>query len=70
LTRDSGASVLSRPADADGEYTILCPRARLSEATASLRSNGCDASIAVQDIDYVFNNSNPLYASLAAAIGD
>ena len=68
LARDTGASVLSRPADADGEYTILCPRARLSEATASLRKNGCKASIAVQDIDYVFDTGNPLFASLEQAL--
>jgi len=68
LAREAGASVLSRPGDVDGEYTILCPRDSLSRATASLRKNGCSASIAVQDIDYVFDTTNPLYASLEAVL--
>jgi ATP phosphoribosyltransferase len=68
LARDASASVLSRPADVDGEYTILCPRERLTTATASLRKNGCRAAVAVNDIDYVFDNTNPLYASLAASL--
>jgi ATP phosphoribosyltransferase len=68
LARDASASILSRPADADGEYAILCPRERLSAATASLRKNGCSAAVTVHDIDYIFDNTNPLYASLAAAL--
>ena len=68
LVRDAGATVLSRPADASGEYAILCPRARLTEATASLRRNGSTAALTVQEIDYVFDNTNPLYAALASAL--
>jgi ATP phosphoribosyltransferase len=68
LARDCGASLLSRPADAKGEYAILCPRDRLSEATASLRANGCTSAVTVQEIDYVFDDANPLFASLSAAL--
>jgi len=68
LARDCGASVLSRPAEVSGEYSILSPRDRLGETTATLRALGCSAAVTVQDIDYVFDDANPLYASLAAAL--
>src|SRR5262249_18977001 len=68
LARDCGATVLSRPAETSGEYAILCPRDRVGETTAAMRAHGCTASVAVQDIDYVFDDVNPLYASLAAAL--
>jgi ATP phosphoribosyltransferase len=63
-----GATVLSRPAEASGEYAILCPRERLGETTAALRAQGCKSSVAVQDIDYVFDDANPLFAALTAAL--
>jgi len=69
LAKAVDASVLSRPTDAGGEYSILCPRPRLMEAIASLRAQGCDAPATTQDADYVFDTANPLYASLAAALG-
>jgi ATP phosphoribosyltransferase len=68
LARDCGATVLSRPAEGSGEYAILCPRDRLGETTAALRAQGCTSSVTVQDIDYVFDDANPLYASLVAAL--
>jgi len=68
LAKDSGASVLSRPTDASGEYSILCPRARLMDAIASLRKQGCDAPATTQDADYVFDTANPLFAALSAAL--
>jgi ATP phosphoribosyltransferase len=63
-----GATVLSRPAEASGEYAILCPRDRLGETTAALRSQGCTSSVTVQEIDFVFDDANPLFAALAAAL--
>jgi ATP phosphoribosyltransferase len=63
-----GATVLSRPAELSGEYAILCPRDRLGETTTALRAQGCTSSVTVQDIDYVFDDANPLFASLAAAL--
>ncbi len=68
LERDAQTSVMSRPADAGGEYVILCPRPRLMDAIASLRAQGCDAPATTQDADYVFDTANPLYAALAAAL--
>ena len=68
LAREQGAAVLSRPAGTSGEYAILCPRERLGETTAALRAQGCTASVTVQDLDYVFDDANPLYALLAAAL--
>ena len=62
LAKDAGASVLSRPTDPTGEFSILCPRAKLMDAIASLRKQGCDAPATTQDADYVFDTANPLYA--------
>jgi ATP phosphoribosyltransferase len=69
LTKETGASVLSKPTDANGEYAILCPRPKLMEAIAALRAQGCDAPATTQDADYVFDTANPLYAALATALG-
>ena len=69
LAKDAGASVLSRPTDSSGEYSILCPRTKLMDAIASLRKQGCDAPATTQDADYVFDTANPLYAALLAALG-
>ncbi|MGZ6008277.1 MAG: hypothetical protein ACXWLO_03210, partial [Rhizomicrobium sp.] len=67
--KDAGTSVLSRPTDPTGEYSILCPRQSLMDAIASLRKQGCDAPATTQDADYVFDTANPLYAALASALG-
>jgi len=69
LARDAEASVLSRPTDAGGEYSILCPRHKLMDAIASLRAQGCAAPATTQDADYVFDTANPLYAALSSALG-
>jgi ATP phosphoribosyltransferase len=63
-----GTTALSRPTEASGEYAILCPREHLGETTAALRGQGCTSSVTVQDIDYVFGDANPLFASLTAAL--
>jgi len=68
LARDTGASVLSKPTDAHGEYSLLCPRPKLMQAIAALRAHGCDAPATTQDADYVFDTANPLYAALADAL--
>jgi len=68
LSKTANATVLSRPNDAGGEYALLVPRARLMEAIAALRDQGCDAPATTQDTDYVFDVANPLYASLAAQL--
>jgi ATP phosphoribosyltransferase len=65
LSRTAGATVLSRPTDAEGEYSLLVPRAQLMEAIAALRAQGCEAPATTQDTDYVFDTANPLYAALA-----
>jgi ATP phosphoribosyltransferase len=69
LAKDVGASVLSRPTDPNGEYSILCPRSRLMDAIASLRKQGCDAPATTQDADYVFDTANPLFVELSRALG-
>jgi ATP phosphoribosyltransferase len=65
-----GATVLSRPTDAGGEYSILVPRGQLMDAIAALRAEGCNASATTQDADYVFDTANPLYAALAEQLKD
>jgi ATP phosphoribosyltransferase len=55
----AGVSVLSR---GEGEMSLLCPRARLMQALAVL------GPATVHDADYVFDDSNPLYAKLAASL--
>jgi ATP phosphoribosyltransferase len=69
LAKEAGASILSRPTDATGEYAILCPRHTLMAAIASLRAQGCEAPATTQDADYVFDTANPLYVALNAAVG-
>ena len=70
LEKDADATVLSRPsADNErGEYALLCPRARLMDAMTSLRKHNCQAAVTTQDVDYVFEKANPLFAALAAAL--
>ena len=65
LSQTAGATVLSRPTDAGGEFSLLVPRAQLMEAIAALRAQGCDAPATTQDTDYVFDTANPLYDALA-----
>ncbi len=63
----SEVTLLSRPASAAGDYALLCPRPRLMETMAALRTQGHGIAT-VHDVDYVFDDANPLYAKLAAAL--
>lgn len=65
LSKIANATILSRPTDAGGEFALLVPRAKLMEAIAALRAQGCDAPATTQDTDYVFDTANPLFDSLA-----
>jgi ATP phosphoribosyltransferase len=65
LGKKVSATVLSRPTDAGGEYSLLVPRGQLMDAVATLRAEGCNAPATTQDADYVFDTANPLYAALA-----
>jgi hypothetical protein len=69
LATAADTSVLSRPTDPSGEYSILCPRPRLMDAIAALRAQGCAAPATTQDADYVFDTANPLFAALSDALG-
>jgi ATP phosphoribosyltransferase len=60
-------SLLSRPDALAGEYSLLCPRARLMDAMAILRAHG-GAAATVHNADYIFDDGNPLYAKLDAAL--
>jgi ATP phosphoribosyltransferase len=60
-------SLLSRPVSLAGEYSLLCPRARLMDAIEILRARG-DAAATVHNADYIFDDGNPLYAKLVAAL--
>jgi ATP phosphoribosyltransferase len=70
LARVAGATLLSRPTDAGGEYSLLVPRGQLMDAVNALRAEGCDAPATTQDADYVFDTVNPLYAALKAQLPD
>jgi ATP phosphoribosyltransferase len=62
-----GLSILSRPAESAGEYTLLCPRETLMDAMATLRGRGATA-MTVQDVEYVFDDTEPLAAKLFSAL--
>jgi ATP phosphoribosyltransferase len=64
LVRAAGASLLSRPTDAGGEYSLLVPRNKLMEAVTALRAEGCEHPATTQETDYVFDTENPLWAAL------
>ncbi|MBV9330109.1 MAG: ATP phosphoribosyltransferase [Alphaproteobacteria bacterium] len=68
VARACGTTVLSRPPAGGGEFSLLCARDRLGEATQILRARGCNAPATVHDIDYVFDKANPLFASLSEAL--
>lgn len=70
LARVAGATLLSRPTDAGGEYSLLVPRGQLMDAVNALRAEGCNAPATTQDADYVFDTVNPLYAALQAQLPD
>jgi ATP phosphoribosyltransferase len=60
-------SLLSRPDTLAGEYSLLCPHARLMDAMAILRARG-DAAATVHNADYIFDDGNPLHAKLETAL--
>lgn len=66
LTQQLGISVLSEPdgARANGECSILCPRAELMSAIALMRAEGCLGAVTAEDADFVFEPGDPLLASL------
>jgi ATP phosphoribosyltransferase len=69
LANETGTAVLTHPPSGRaGDYALLCPRPRLMEAMASLRTRGAEASATAEDVDYVFDGGNPLYEKLAGAL--
>jgi ATP phosphoribosyltransferase len=69
LAKDASVSVLSRPGSGEsGNYALLCPCSKLMDALASLRAQGCTDAVAAQDVEYIFENENPVYARLIAAL--
>jgi len=63
----SGLSILSRPADASGESALLCPREKLTDMMDSLRARGA-STMTVQDVEYVFDDAEPLATKLFSAL--
>jgi ATP phosphoribosyltransferase len=63
-----GCTVLSPPARGAADHAVLCPRDRLSDAIAALRTNGVAAAIAAEVVDYVFGQSNPPMERLIRAL--
>jgi ATP phosphoribosyltransferase len=63
-----GVGVLSRPGNAGGEYSLLCPRARLAEAITILRRRGAGGSVTAQTVDYVFETEDPLVAEFEKVV--
>ena len=57
-----GVAVLSRPAKGNGfgEYSLLCPREKLTDAITTLRRGGAGGSVTAQAVDYVFETEDPL----------
>ena len=66
LEKDAGTTVLSR--STAGDYSLLCPRDRLMDAVASLRAQGCKSGVTVEDVQYVFEEDNAIFARLEKAL--
>lgn len=66
LERQTGATVLSR--STAGDYSILCPRDKLMEAVAMLRGQGCKGGVTVEDVQYVFEENDAIFARLQKAL--
>ena len=65
LKTDCGCSQLPQ----DGaDQVFLCPRSRLSEAVALLRTKGIHASVAAERADYIFGEVNQLTNRLRQAL--
>lgn len=67
LAKDAQTTVLSR--STAGDFSLLCPRKRLMDAVSSLRAQGCKSGVTVEDVQYVFEEANPIYARLEKALG-
>ncbi|HTQ13340.1 MAG TPA: ATP phosphoribosyltransferase [Rhizomicrobium sp.] len=65
-----GVTVLSRPArgNAGGEFALLCPRGKLTEAVTLLRRRGGGGAVTAQTVDYVFETEDPLVAEFERSI--
>lgn len=50
-----------------GDFSLLCPRAKLMQAIACLRAQGCGA-VTVEDVQYVFEESNPIHDRFEQAL--
>jgi ATP phosphoribosyltransferase len=59
-----GLQVLS---ETSGEYSLLCPREKLMDAMAALRTPGAPA-VTVHDVDYVFEGADMLFTKLSVAL--
>jgi len=64
-----GVSVLSRPANEEGEHSLLCPRPQLMSAISALRRHGAGGSVTAETADYVFETDDPLVSAFESAIG-
>jgi ATP phosphoribosyltransferase len=60
-----GVTVLSRHSKGNigGEFSLLCPRANLTDAITLLRRNGAAGAVTAQTVDYVFETEDPLVAA-------
>ncbi len=65
---ERGISILSSPGTLQGEYSLLCPRAQLTNAISTLRRQGATGSVMAQSVDYVFETEDPLVAAFESAI--
>jgi ATP phosphoribosyltransferase len=65
LAKTAGCLPISR---SGGETVLLCPRDRLSDAVAYLRSKRVESPIAAEPADYVFANGNTIMQRLRAAL--
>jgi ATP phosphoribosyltransferase len=63
-----GVTVLSRPGSASGEYSLLCPRGKLTEAITLLRRRGASRVVTAQTVDYVFETDDPLVTEFEASL--
>lgn len=64
-----GVSVLSHPANEEGEHSLLCPRGQLMSAISALRRHGAGGSVTAETADYVFETEDPLVSAFESAIG-
>jgi len=67
LEKDAATTVLSR--STAGDFSLLCPRKRLMDAVTSLRAQGCKGGVTVEDVQYVFEEDNAIFARLEKALG-